>query len=351
MRRLGTEIDARLLEAKKRGAEAPQVKRTEAMFYYIEYATLKRVVLASRRFRVSESDGELSNQRSLGASPEIEECWMDFNGARMRYLRAGSGPVLILLHGLLGYSFSWRFAMPALAPYATVYAPDLLGSGFSDRPKGLDHSMRGEARRVLQFVGRLGISSFDLLGTSHGGAVAMIAAAECQRFDSPVKVQRLVLVAPVNPFSPHGRHLAPFMGSNLGSAWFRLFMPQMRILYPYWHGRMFGDRRRIPADSFEGYLAPLAKPGLFDHALGIVRTWSEDLQHLQSILPMLQDIPTLLLWGSKDPAVYASSAVPLAKFFAHSRTVVFPGIGHLPYEECVDEFNREVIRFLTAEAT
>lgn len=297
-----------------------------------------------------ESQREQSNQPSQNASPEMEECWMDFDGARMRYLRAGSGPPLILLHGLLGYAFSWRFAMPAFAPYATVYAPDLLGSGFSDRPKGLDHSMRGEAMRAVRFVERLGTSSFDLLGTSHGGAVAMMTAAECQKAGSAVKVRRLVLVAPVNPFSPHGRHLAPFIGSNLGSAWFRLCMPQLRILYPYWHARMFGNRHKIPADSFEGYLAPLAKPGLFDHALGIVRTWSKDLQQLKAILPELRDIPTLLLWGSKDPAVYASSATDLEKFFAHERTVIFPGVGHLPYEECVDDFNREVIQFLTRDA-
>src|SRR5579863_3508434 len=108
----------------------------------------------------------------------VEECWMDFDGARMRYLRAGSGPPLILLHGLLAYSFSWRYVMPALAPYATVYAPDMLGAGFSDRP-AIDHSMRATARRVLRFADTLGLSSFDLLGTSRGGAVAMCTAAEC----------------------------------------------------------------------------------------------------------------------------------------------------------------------------
>ena len=89
----------------------------------------------------------------------IEECWMEIDGARMRYLRAGSGPPLILLHGLLGYSFSWRYTMPALAPYAAVYAPDLLGAGFSDRPKGIDHSMRGTALRVLKFARSLELSS------------------------------------------------------------------------------------------------------------------------------------------------------------------------------------------------
>src|SRR5258707_3465317 len=109
----------------------------------------------------------------------VEDCWMELDGARMRYLRAGSGPALILLHGLFGYSFSWRYTMPALAPYATVYAPDLLGAGFSDRPRGLDHSMRGTALRVLRFVDKLALSSFDLLGTSRGGAVAMAVAGEC----------------------------------------------------------------------------------------------------------------------------------------------------------------------------
>src|SRR5271170_4701627 len=116
---------------------------------------------------------------------------MDFDGARMRYLHAKSpllakdarngapSTSLILLHGLLGYSFSWRYTMPALAPYAAVYAPDMMGAGFSDRPAGIDHSMRGTARRLLRFIKNLGISSFDLLGTSHGGAVAMMMAAEC----------------------------------------------------------------------------------------------------------------------------------------------------------------------------
>src|SRR6202040_3578083 len=132
---------------------------------------------------------------ALGAG--VEEGWMDLDGARMRYLRAGSGPALILLHGLLGYSFSWRYTIPALAPFATVYAPDMLGAGFSDRPAGLDYSMRATAKRLLRFIEALGISSFDLLGTSHGGAVAMMAAAECVGRSSALRLRRLVLVAPV----------------------------------------------------------------------------------------------------------------------------------------------------------
>ena len=279
----------------------------------------------------------------------VEECWMDFAGARMRYLRTGSGPALILLHGLLGYSFSWRYTMPALAPYATVYALDMMGAGFSDRTPGIDHSMRGTAKRLLEFVERLGISSFDLLGTSHGGAVAMMAAAECLGRHSALKLRRLVLIAPVNPYSAHGRRLAPFFGSTFGAALFRHIIARMNFLFSWGHARMYGDRSRITPGTLEGYAAPMTKPGWFEHALSIVRTWTDDLRELEATLPRLASVPTLLMWGSKDSAVYASSAEPLARYFPNSKSIVFPNVGHLPYEECPEEFNRALIEFLKRE--
>lgn len=239
--------------------------------------------------------------------------------------------------------------MPALAPYATVYAPDMLGSGFSDRPAGLDHSARATARRVLRFAARLGIAEFDLLGTSRGGAVAMMMAEECLRENSNLRVRRLVLVAPVNPYSAHGKRLAPFFGTRLGTALFRHVIARTRFSYSYWHRRLYANRSRIPPEALAGYEAPLAKPGLFDHALSIARSWTKDLHELDSTLLMLARIPTLLIWGGKDPAVYASSAARVAKYFPKSKLVVFPNIGHLPYEECPEEFNRALIEFLAGE--
>jgi pimeloyl-ACP methyl ester carboxylesterase len=292
--------------------------------------------------------GEIGAGTAIGTAQGVEECWMDFEGARMRYLRAGSGPGLILLHGLLGYSYSWRYAMPALAPHRTVYAPDMLGAGFSDRPR-IDHSMRATARRVLKLADKLALESFDLLGTSRGGAVAMAAAEESLSSASrgTPRVRRLVLVCPVNPYSSHGRWLAGLAGTRLGAAAVRAVLERMPSLYPYWHGRMFADRSKIPPGSLEGYKAPVTIPGLFEHALSIVSTWTADLRELEALLPRLAPIPTLLVWGSKDSAVYASSMEPLARHFANAQTVVFPGVGHLPYEECPEEFNRALIEFLT----
>jgi pimeloyl-ACP methyl ester carboxylesterase len=275
----------------------------------------------------------------------VEECWMDFEGARMRYLRTGTGPPLILLHGLLAYSFSWRFTLPALAPHATVYALDQLGAGFSDRPRDLDHSMRGTAVRVLKFAANLGLSSFDLLGTSRGGAVAMCAAAESLR-GAGARVRRLILVCPVNPFSAHGRRVAPFLGTRLGAAGFRWVVASMPFLFSYGHGRLYADRSKIPGDSLEGYEAPLAVPGFFEHGLSIVKTWTADMKELEQLLPELREVPTLLLWGDKDPAVYVSSMESLARHFTNVKKVVFRGIGHLPYEECPEQFNEALIDFL-----
>ncbi len=268
------------------------------------------------------------------------------DGARMRYLQAGSGPPVILLHGLMGYSFSWRFNIPVLSQHATVYAVDLLGTGFSDRPAELDCRLRSIAGRVLKFLDAVGVASFDLLGTSHGGAVAMMAASLCaQRPD--LRLRKLILVAPVNPWSPHGRRLAPFLGSSLGSALFRHSVNHMRWTFPYWLARLYGNSKRIPEGTLEGYQAPvLSIPGSFEYGIRIVRHWTEDLRELERIIPELAEFPTLLIWGSADVAVYAESAERLRRHFKQCEVVVYPGVGHLPYEEAPDQFNETLLEFL-----
>ena len=277
---------------------------------------------------------------------KVEEHFAEVDGARMRYLQAGSGPALILLHGLMGYSFSWRFNIPALSRHFTVYAPDLVGAGFSDHPAQLDCRLCAVAERVLKFFRAIGVSTFDLLGTSHGGATAMMAASMCrQRAD--FHLRRLVLVAPVNPWSAHGRRLAPFLGSPLGSLLFLRTANHMRWTFKYWLARLYGDPQRIPEGTLEGYEAPvLSIPGSFEYGTNIARSWTEDLRLLELTIPQLAEIPTLLIWGSADVAVYAHSAQSLRRHFKHCEVVIYPGVGHLPYEETPEQFNATLLEFL-----
>jgi len=259
----------------------------------------------------------------------------------VRYLRCGSGPALVMQHGLLGYAFSWRFAMPALGDCFTVFAPDNLGSGFSDRPRGLDHSLRACAERLLRLLDGWGVERCDLLGSSHGGAMAMRAASL-----EPERVRRLVLVSPVNPWSAHGRLLGPFLGLPIMVPLFRSLGPHFALAHGAILRRLFGDERRIRPGTLEGYAAPFRVPGGFDHGLTVMRSWRPDLAELEAALPRIAHIPTLLMWGTRDVAVSPQSAEPLRRQFRDCRLVWFEGVGHVPYEEVPEEFNRTVREFL-----
>jgi pimeloyl-ACP methyl ester carboxylesterase len=272
----------------------------------------------------------------------VEEHRVSLDGARMRYLRAGSGPALLLVHGLLGYSFSWRFAIPALARYATVYAVDLIGTGFSDRPPGLDCSFKAHAERLRRFMDAASLSSCHLLGTSHGGAVSIMTAAMV-----PDRVRCLILVDPVNPWSAHGKRLTVFLSNPLIAPLFTNLAPRLPMLHAFYHHRMFGDQRRIPPDSLEGYLEPMRIPGSYDYGLAVVSSWNRDLQELESALPRINGIRTLLIWGTADKAVDPASAAQLKERLSDCQLVMFEGVGHLPYEEVPDEFNRAVTKFLS----
>ena len=290
----------------------------------------------------------MNSRLDVGTNPpqefSFEERWTTLDdppSARMRYLSAGSGPALVLVHGLLGYSFSWRLAIPTLSQLSTVYAIDLLGTGFSDRPPDQDYSFRASARRLLQFMDKTGVASCDLLGTSHGGAVAMVVAAL-----APERVRRLILVAPVNPWSAHGKRMSVLLSNSLVAPLFAYLAPRLPSVQEFYHGRMFGDPRRIPPDSMEGYRKPLRIPGSYEYALAVARRWNRDLRELESVLPHIAHIPTLLIWGSRDTAVDPLSASQLKKQFRDCRLVMFEGVGHLPYEETPEQFNRAVAEFL-----
>jgi pimeloyl-ACP methyl ester carboxylesterase len=262
----------------------------------------------------------------------------------MRYLRAGSGPPLVLVHGLLAYSFSWRFNIPALAQHRTVFAPDMPGAGLSEGSGKLDCSVRASALRLLEFADKVGLGSFDLLGTSHGGAVAMMAATIANG-GAAERVRKLILVAPVNPWSAHGRGLAPFVSSPLVSRVVTWGLRNFKFTHGVILRRLYGDARRIAPGTLEGYSRPYVAPESFQHPMQILCTWNRDLDDLERVIPSIE-VPVLLIWGARDLAVFPDSAQKLARHLRNCKVLVFSGVGHLPYEEVPQEFNSAVIEFL-----
>jgi pimeloyl-ACP methyl ester carboxylesterase len=177
----------------------------------------------------------------------------------------------------------------------------------------------------------------------------MVAAISVERNDP--RLRRLILVAPINPWSPHGKRLAPFIGSPVGSMLFRNTIERWRSFDVLWLRRLFGDQSKIPPDSLEGYRVPVFKNHGFRYAGKIVRNWTADLAELERALPKIRDYPTLLIWGKKDRAVQFASAEPLRRNFRDAKLVAFEGVGHLPYEEAPEDFNRALIDFLTNESS
>src|SRR5215472_831601 len=106
---------------------------------------------------------------------KANESWIDIGGERIRFLQAGSGLPLLLLDGLLGGPFCWRYTTPALGQRYSGYAVDMPGSGLS-HAQGADCSMSQQAIRLAEFVRRMGWKELGVIGSSFGGGVAMLLA-------------------------------------------------------------------------------------------------------------------------------------------------------------------------------
>jgi pimeloyl-ACP methyl ester carboxylesterase len=270
----------------------------------------------------------------------------------MRYLRLSAGdhrrlPALVFVHGLMGYSFSWRHNLEFFARQREVCAVDLLGMGHSDRPEAgtADYRLEASAARLLRLLRSLGRSQVDLVATSHGGAVAMLAASQDRASPRPM-IRRLALIAPAHPFMPEAHvqlasFLAPFGGMfcNGLASW-------GAAVQDHAMGLMYSHESRLTAETRAGYAVNYGDARSYEYVQQVMRSWRADMRQLQAALPSIASMQALLLWGADDETVSAGSGLELRKCFSHARFLVLPGVGHLPYEEAPAEFNRCLLQFL-----
>ena len=279
---------------------------------------------------------------ALDGPDETREEFLSIDGSRMRCLISGQGPSVLLLHGLLGTADAWRATSRRLAALSTVYAPDALGIGGSDRRPDLDVSLRASAGRLVALLDSKQIARTDVVGTSHGGSVALMMAALY-----PDRVRSLTLVAPANPFSDMADPLIRFYRTPLGR-WFANYVPTVPgSVQSLALGRMYGDASRVRTGSLEPYIKSLQIPGTVSYVLNVLERWQTDMQDLAAMLPRLRQVPALLLWGDRDRAVSVASGERLADYFDHGTLMVIPGAGHLPHEELPSVLGGAVNGFLS----
>lgn len=270
----------------------------------------------------------------------------------MRYLRlapAGTPkfPPVVLIHGFLAYSFSWRHNLEALARERVVYALDLVGTGYSDRPspEAVSYMMRDSARRILEWMKAEGLNGVDVVGTSYGGALALAAAIQDQKQGTDV-VGRLVLVDPATPYMHAGKLRIRFFNTTVGNWAVRRIVANMSSVGPIGLGRMYCDSSRITKATRDGYNAAIEIAGTAEYAIAVLKSWRDDMEWLRSNIDALKDTPVLLVWGTKDVVVPVTSAKVLHAKLPKSELTLIPRAGHLPYEETPEQFNRVLLDYL-----
>ena len=245
------------------------------------------------------------------------------HGYRRAYRMAGSGPALLLVHGISDHSGTWAHLVPSLAKRYTVIAPDLLGHGGSDKPRA-DYAAAAYACGLRDLLGVLDIDRVTVVGHSLGGGVAMQFA-----YQFPERCSRLVLVASggigkgVHPLL----RLASAPGAGLALP-FLTHIPGVPTLLPLLD---FGPDTGY---ARERYLALRDRPA----RTAFLRTLRSVVDLRGQVVTMLdrcyltRGIPTLLVWGSEDRIVPVGHAKKAHEAMPGSQLEIFEGAGHFPHQ-------------------
>jgi pimeloyl-ACP methyl ester carboxylesterase len=270
---------------------------------------------------------------------------VELHGYTVGFQAAGSGPLLVLLHGITSTSEAWRDVMPRLAERYTVIAPDMIGHGRSAKPRG-DYSLGAYAAGVRDLLAVLGFDRGTVVGHSLGGGIAMQFS-----YLFPEYVERMALISS----GGLGREVHPLLRAATlpGSEWV------LPLLAREWSvaagdavrsvaGRLGLEAGPDLAEFARGY-ASLVEDGARDAFLHTMRSViGPDGQRVSALdrLYLADQLPTLIVWGSDDPVIPAEHGRNAHRVVPSSRYVEIEGSGHWPMLDAPDRVVRELTGFM-----
>jgi pimeloyl-ACP methyl ester carboxylesterase len=255
----------------------------------------------------------------------------ELSRGRLHFVAAGDGLPVVLLHGWPGLWFDYRRVLPAAARHGYVIAPDFFGFGGSGPLDG-DPLAAGEeqfARDVLDLLDVLGLQRAILVGHDIGSAVAAATARI-----APNRVSGLVLLNPTHPHIGAKRgtpaaqreawyqhfHLLPLAGQLIDGDRTRVEQ-YLKHFYTHWAGET-----RIEQDDLAVIVDAYARPGAFTSSI----TWYRARAALRDrgITPQPVHLPTIALWGDRDPMRPLEHREGFEQAFPRSTSRVLRGVGH-----------------------
>jgi pimeloyl-ACP methyl ester carboxylesterase len=270
---------------------------------------------------------------------------IEIHGHRVAYKQAGDGPVLLLVHGITSTAESWSEVMPILAEDHLVIAPDLMGHGRSAKPRG-DYSLGAYASGIRDLLLALGHDRATVVGHSLGGGVAMQFS-----YQFPERTERLALIS------------SGGLGEEVHALLRAATLPGSEIVLPLlasrplldageWVGRTLGRLGlRVGPDVAEmarGYasLADRDARAAFVHTLrGIIDPGGQRVS-ARDRLYLAAELPTLIVWGDRDPILPVDHGREAHKLIPRSRMEVLEDAGHFPMLDDPYTFARVLRGFL-----
>ena len=279
--------------------------------------------------------------------PELQ--FQTIHGYRRAYRIAGSGPALLLIHGIGDNSETWNTVQAKLAQRFTVIAPDLLGHGQSDKPRA-DYSVAAYANGMRDLLSVLDIESVTVVGHSLGGGVAMHFA-----YQFPQLLERLILVGAGGVTKDV--HVAlraaslPMGGEALALLRLPGVLPALQLVGKV-AGAMVGstglghdlpDILRVLRDLPE----PTASSA-FTRTLRAVVDWRGQVVTMLDRCYLTESVPVQLIWGEQDVVIPVSHALMAHAAMPGSRLEIFKKSGHFPFHDHPDRFVEVIEQFIDA---
>ena len=276
------------------------------------------------------------------------------HGYRRAFRVAGSGPAILLIHGIGDNSTTWTTVQTQLAQRFTVIAPDLLGHGKSDKPRA-DYSVAAYANGMRDLLSVLDIERVTVVGHSLGGGVAMQFA-----YQFPQLVDRLVLVGAGGVTKDVNVALRiaslPLGSEALAVLRLPMVLPALQVAGRL-GGALFGKTgvgRDIP--DMLRILADLPEPtasSAFARTLRAVVDWRGQVVTMLDRCYLTESVPVQLIWGSHDSVIPVSHGRMAHAAMPGSQLEIFDGSGHFPFHDDPGRFVELMERFIdsTAPAT